>query len=99
MGCVKHYLDNSQEKNRGTVDENVDERTQHELYLPPFEASINAGVGSAMCSYNKINGVYACQNNHTLMETLRGEMGFKGFVMSDWGAAHSMALEEGLDQE
>jgi beta-glucosidase len=99
MGCVKHFADNSQEKNRMSVNENVDERTQHELYFPPFEASVNAGVGSAMCSYNKINGAYACANDHQLNDNLRGYMGFKGFVMSDWGAAHQLALSEGLDQE
>lgn len=99
MACVKHFADNSQENNRMSVNENIDERTQFELYFPPFEASVNAGVGSAMCSYNKINGVYACQNKEELMDDLRGYMGFKGFVMSDWGAAHALALDEGLDQE
>jgi beta-glucosidase len=99
MACVKHFADNSQEKDRMSINENIDERTQFELYFPPFEASVKAGVGSAMCSYNKINGVYACQNKEELMDDLRGYMGFKGFVMSDWGAAHALALDEGLDQE
>jgi beta-glucosidase len=52
-----------------------------------------------MCAYNKINGEYACQNKEELNDDLRGYMGFKGFVMSDWGAAHALALDAGLDQE
>lgn len=58
------------------------------MYYAPFEASIKAGVGSAMCSYNKINQVYACANNQTLNYHLRDIMGFEGFVMSDWGAVY-----------
>jgi beta-glucosidase len=62
------------------VSANIDERTQQELYYPAFEAAVQAGVGSVMCSYNKINDIYACENNVTLNTGLKNEMGFEGFV-------------------
>jgi beta-glucosidase len=69
------------------------------MYYPPFEGAIEAGVGSFMCSYNLVNGEHACQNNSTLNTDLRERLGFKGYVMSDWGATHAVAVEEGLEQE
>lgn len=72
------------------------------MYYPPFEASVKAGVGSAMCSYNKINHVYSCMNNQTLNYHLRELMGFDGFVMSDWNAIHDspkLYVPAGCDQE
>jgi len=63
------------------------------MYYPPFEGAIEAGVGSVMCSYNLVDGVYSCANNSTLNTDLRERLGFKGYVMSDWGATHSLALE------
>ena len=98
---AKHYLNNNQEINRDTVNENVDERTEHELYMRPFVGAVNAGVGSFMCSYNLINGRWACENDVTLNQYLKskGDVGFDGFVMSDWGATHSTSIKEGLDQE
>lgn len=99
MANAKHWVMNNQETDRGTVDENVDERTRFEIYYPPFEGAIEAGVGSFMCSYNKINGNWSCENNSTLTTDLRDRLGFKGYVMSDWGATHSVSLPLGLDQE
>ena len=99
MANIKHFVDNSQETRRMSVDEHVDERTNFEMYYPPFEAAFKADCGSLMCSYNKINGAYSCQNNQTLNTHLRDYLGFEGFVMSDWGATHSVALKQGLDQE
>ncbi len=96
---AKHYVNNNQETNRGSVSENVDERTRFEMYYPPFVGAIEANVGSMMCSYNKINHVYSCENNGTLMTDLKVRMGFDGYVMSDWGATHSLSIEQGLDQE
>ena len=93
MANAKHYVNNNQETDRTTIDENVDERTRFEMYYPPFEGAIEAGVGSVMCSYNLVNGVHACENNSTMNTDLRTKLGFKGYVMSDWGATHSMALE------
>lgn len=97
MANAKHFADNTQETNRMSVSENVDERTQFEMYYPPFQAAIDAGVGSVMCSYNKINHFWSCENPETLTTHLRDIMGFKGFVMSDWGATHSVSVSQGLD--
>jgi beta-glucosidase len=63
---AKHFVNNNQEFNRNTMSANVDERTAFQIYYPPFEGAIEAEVGSFMCSYNKINSVYACENNVTL---------------------------------
>ena len=83
---AKHWVENNQEINRDTVSENVDERTRHELYYQPFYGAVEANVGSFMCSYNKVNNVWACENPETLNVDLKGHLGFKGFVMSDWYA-------------
>eukprot|EP00937_MAST-01D_sp_MAST-1D-sp2_P002356 g2356.t1 len=101
---AKHYVNNNQETNRRGVSANVDERTEFEIYYPPFEAAARAGVGSVMCSYNKIrvdNGTsrWSCENPDTLQRDLKERLGFKGWVMSDWGATHSMSINAGLDQE
>ena len=90
---------NNQETDRESVDEEVDERTQFELYYPPFEGAIAAGVGSVMCSYNKIRGKWSCENEATLLRDLKERLGFQGWVMSDWGATHSLSVNAGLDQE
>lgn len=96
---AKHWVENNQETNRDTVSENVDERTRHELYYQPFYGAVEAGVGSFMCSYNKVNGFWACENPETLNTDLKGHLGFNGWVMSDWWATHSVSINEGLDQE
>jgi beta-glucosidase len=96
---AKHYAFNNQETNRGSVSEEVDERTRFEMYYPAFAGAINAGVGSIMCSYNKINGIWSCENPVTLKHDLKNYSGFKGYVMSDWGATHSTSIAEGLDVE
>ncbi|KAJ3552376.1 hypothetical protein NPX13_g11130 [Xylaria arbuscula] len=71
----------------------------HELYLWPFADAVRAGVGSVMCSYNKINNTYACENSYVLNQLLKNELGFQGFVVSDWGGQHSTGLSAvaGLD--
>lgn len=78
---------------------NIDDKTMHELYAWPFVDAVKAGVGSVMCSYNQINNSYGCQNSRLLNSVLKGEMGFQGFVMSDWQAQHSGAASAvaGLD--
>lgn len=96
---AKHWVNNNQETDRSSYSASVEERTQHELYYWPFLGAIEAGVGSFMCSYNKIGGTYACENSLTLNTGLRGDLDFKGWVMSDWGATHSTSIKEGLDQE
>jgi beta-glucosidase len=101
IATAKHYVGNEQETNRMTISSVVDERTLREIYVPPFAASIDAGVGAVMCSYNQVNGTFACENSATLTQLLKGELGFKGFVMSDWGATHSTvaSANAGLDME
>lgn len=102
IACAKHYIGNEQEHFRQageaqgygyniteSVSSNIDDKTMHELYLWPFVDSVRAGVGSVMCSYNQINNSYGCSNSYTLNKLLKGELGFQGFVMSDWGAHHS----------
>ena len=98
--CVKHLVLNSQEFERNSVSETASRRTLWELYYPPFQAAVDAGVGSAMCAYNRIRGAFACENAETLGD-LKNRMGFKGPIMSDWYATHSTlpAALAGLDQE
>ena len=79
VACAKHYILNEQEHYRGSVDVRIDDRTMHELYLWPFADAVRAGVGSVMCSYNKINGTYACENEWTTNYLLKNELGFQGF--------------------
>jgi len=102
MGCVKHWAANNQEYHRTSVSANVDKRTLHEIYFPAFKAAIlEAGVGSVMCSYNRVNSTYACENEYTLNTVMKQMWGYKGFVMSDWGATHSTvpAANNGLDMQ
>ena len=99
---VKHYAANNQEKNRLQVSAEMDERTLREIYLPAFEAAVKeAKVGSVMAAYNKVNGTFSSENTHLLKDILKGEWGFEGFVVSDWGATHSTveAANNGLDIE
>jgi beta-glucosidase len=99
---VKHYAANNQETDRLRVSADVDERTLREIYLPGFERIITqARPWTVMCAYNKVNGVYASENHWLLTELLRGEWGFDGLVVSDWGAVHDRvaALAAGLDLE
>ena len=89
--CVKHFAMNNQETRRMSVDSVADERTMHEMYLSPFRTVVEkASPVSMMSSYNKINGVYASENKDLLVDILRKEWGFKGFVLSDWGAVNDI---------
>ncbi|MBB1482420.1 glycoside hydrolase family 3 C-terminal domain-containing protein [Tessaracoccus sp. MC1865] len=97
----KHFVANEQELDRQSSSSNVDERTLQELYVLPYEIAVReSDPDSAMCSYNQINGVWACENP-IMNEDLKDRIGFKGYVMSDFGAVHSTAdaLNAGLDQE
>ncbi|KAI1140610.1 glycoside hydrolase family 3 protein [Hypoxylon sp. FL0543] len=97
MATIKHLVANEQEHFRqawewglpNALSANIDDRTMHELYLWPFADAVKAGVASVMCSYNMINNSYACGNSKLLNGLLRDEMGFQGFVMSDWLAQRS----------
>ena len=100
MANAKHWINNEIETNRKSVSSNVDERTRFEMYYPPFEAAVEAGVQSVMCSYNRINDISSCQNEETFKH-LRENLGFKGWVVSDWTATYSTegSLTAGLDVE
>ncbi|WP_207455298.1 glycoside hydrolase family 3 C-terminal domain-containing protein [Herbiconiux sp. SYSU D00978] len=99
---VKHFAANNQETERMRVSADVDDRTLREIYLPAFERIVTeANPATVMCSYNKINGVYSSENRWLLTDLLRGEWGFAGAVVSDWGAVSDRvaALAAGLDLE
>ena len=96
MAQAKHYIGYDTD----AYNVFIDPQTLHEVYLAPFVDAVNAGVSSIMCSYNKLNGTFACGNSDTLKTLLRGELGFRGFVTSDWGAVHSVQfINHGLDME
>ncbi|KAM5344885.1 hypothetical protein ACJ41O_010747 [Fusarium nematophilum] len=114
QATAKHYIGNEQETQRnptydtnGTVTDviqealssNMDDRTLHELYLWPFANAVHARCASFMCAYQRLNGSYACENSKALNGILKEELGFQGYVMSDWGATHSgvASIEGGLD--
>ncbi|MCX7942411.1 MAG: glycoside hydrolase family 3 C-terminal domain-containing protein [Dictyoglomaceae bacterium] len=97
---IKHFAANNQEHRRLTVDAIVDERTLREIYLASFEKAIKeAQPWTVMCSYNKVNGTYASENEFLLTKVLREDWGFEGFVVSDWGAVNDrvLGLLAGLD--
>lgn len=99
---IKHFLANNQEHRRMSSSSEVDERTLREIYLAAFEGAVKEHKPwTVMCSYNKINGIYAAQNKEMLTDILRNEWGFEGFVVSDWGAVNDRPadLEAGLDLE
>jgi beta-glucosidase len=103
---LKHFIANSQETHRGsggpTDSSDLDTRTLEEIYAPQYDVAIHqGGAMGVMCSYNRINGVYACENPQTLAGLLDRQFGFQGFVVSDWGATHSTvaSAKAGLDIE
>ena len=88
--CLKHYAVNNQENDRGTVNAIVDDRTLREIYLKPFKAAVvEGGAYGVMTAYNKVNGLWCSENPYLNNEILRGEWGFKGMTVSDWGGTHS----------
>lgn len=104
MAQVKHLAAYNQETNRNTLadDAIVSEQTLQEIYLPAFQAAVQQGAASSvMCSYSRINGVFACENPLILTSVLRRQLGFTGFVTSDWHATHSTvpSVNAGLDQD
>lgn len=99
---IKHFAANNQEYRRMSSSSEVDERTLREIYFPAFETAVKkAQPYTFMCSYNQINGTFASENKWLLTDVLRGEWGFKGYVMSDWGAVNDRVkgLEAGLELE
>nr|WP_314835079.1 glycoside hydrolase family 3 C-terminal domain-containing protein [uncultured Flavobacterium sp.] len=99
---MKHFAANSQETERMSNSSNVDERTLNEIYFPAFEMAVkNAQPWTVMCSYNRLNGVYASESPYLLNDVLKKQWGFKGFVVSDWGAVNERAagVDAGLGLE
>lgn len=102
IAMAKHLVANDQETNRMTINEIIDDKVLHELYLLPFEMSAKEGeVASMMCSYNTVNGEGMCSNKHILSDILRGQWGFDGYVQSDFYAVHDVAktMKAGMDHE
>jgi beta-glucosidase len=102
IGDIKHYAVNDQESGRNEVDSIIDKRVMQETDLLAFDIGIRIGNPQAvMCSYNSVNGDYACENKYLLTDVLRNQWHFKGFVLSDWGGTHSTvkASHAGLDNE
>jgi beta-glucosidase len=102
VGDIKHYVMNDQETGRNFVNAMISKRAMQESDLLAFHIAISiANPGAVMCSYNRINGDFGCENSYTLRDVLKKDWGFKGFVISDWGGTHSTekASAAGLDQE
>ncbi|MGA8910585.1 MAG: glycoside hydrolase family 3 C-terminal domain-containing protein, partial [Acidobacteriaceae bacterium] len=102
VGDIKHYVMNDQEMGRFFVNSIISKKAMQESDLLAFHIAISvANPGAVMCSYNRINGVFGCENSYTLGDVLKKDWGFKGFVVSDWGGTHSTiaASAAGLDQE
>jgi beta-glucosidase len=102
VGDIKHFAINDQETGRNIVNAIISKRAMQESDLLAFHIGIDiANPGAVMCSYNRVNGDYACENTYILHDVLKGEWAYKGFVLSDWGGTHSTekASAAGLDQE
>ena len=102
IGDLKHYAINDQESGRNAVNANIDKRSMRETDLRAFEIALKiSDAGAFMCSYNRVNGDFACENTYLLTDVLRKDFHFPGFVLSDWGGTHSTAKAShaGLDQE
>lgn len=106
----QHFIGNEQELHRNpetddegedvaSISSNIDDKTMHELYLWPFQDAVLAGSASIMCSYERLNNSYACQNSKILNGLLKEELGFQGYVITDWDAQHGgiAAANAGLD--
>ena len=102
IATTKHFIANEQEHFRQVgesqgngwniteaLSSNIDDKTMHEVYLWPFADAVRAGTGAIMCSYNQINNSYGCANSYTQNHLLKGELGYQGFIMSDWQAQHA----------
>jgi len=102
IGDLKHYAMNDQESGRSALNANVDKRAMRETDLLAFQIALGiSDAGAVMCSYNRVNGDYGCENRYLLADVLKRDFKFKGFVLSDWGGTHSTvkASHAGLDQE
>jgi beta-glucosidase len=102
ISTMKHFAFNGQETSRGTIDHNIEDQAARQSDLLAFQIANEIGKpGSVMCAFNRVNGSYACESDWLLNQVLKTDWGFKGYVMSDWGAVHSTipAANNGLDQQ
>lgn len=102
MAQAKHFIafDSTAATDHSQYNVDVESQAMHEIYLPAFADAVRAGVSSIMCSYNEVDGKYACGNRDTLIGILRDQLHFKGFVTADWGATHDVDfINDGLDLE
>lgn len=101
IGDLKHYAVNDQESGRNSVNVNISKRAMRETDLRAFEIALGISDAGVMCSYNRVNGDFACENTYLLTDVLKKDFRFKGFVLSDWGGTHSTvkASHAGLDME
>jgi beta-glucosidase len=102
IGDLKHYAVNDQESGRNAINANIDKRSMRETDLRAFEIALGiSNAGAFMCSYNRVNGDFACEDSYLLTDVLKKDFHFQGFVLSDWGGTHSAAKAShaGLDQE
>lgn len=102
IATIKHFVANNSSYDRSNISNDIDERTLHEIYFPAYKMAVQEGeVGAVMASYNLMNGIYTTENPWLTIDVLRGMWGFKGFVMSDWGATrHTIpCVKSGLDIE
>ncbi|MBI9040975.1 glycoside hydrolase family 3 protein [Lutibacter sp.] len=101
IATLKHFLANNHEFHRRKTNVIIDERTIHEIYTPAFKAGIDAGAMTVMTSYNKVNGEWAGQSNYVITDLLKGELGFKGMVMTDWWSVWDpqKTITSGMDLE
>ncbi|WP_205727844.1 glycoside hydrolase family 3 C-terminal domain-containing protein [Flammeovirga pectinis] len=99
--CVKHFVANNQEKWRGHINVELSDRALHEIYLPAFKSAVDGGVWSMMSAYNQIRGQYCSHNEYLVNDILKGDWGFDGVYLTDWGAAHNTKQSAlyGLDIE
>ena len=98
IATIKHFAMNDFENARMQTSIAIDEQTLRELELPAFEKAVRAGAGAVMCAYSRVNDVYSCSNELLLQQILRGQFGFEGWVLSDFGATHRLSdLMHGLD--
>jgi beta-glucosidase len=103
ISAVKHFVANEQETDRRAtispaVSSNIDDRAMHELYMWPFQDAIRAGAGCIMCSYQRLNNTVSCENSKALNGLLKTELGFQGFVVTDWDSqVMTTSVKAGLD--
>lgn len=99
QATAKHWIANEQELNRDTISSDVPDRVLRELYIWPFMDAVHSNVAAAMCSYNKLNGTWACESDSVMNKIMKDELGFRGYIMSDWSAQHTTtgSANGGLD--